>query len=115
MEAFVGQEILAYSDPIKKEQLYYWRRESKGSEAEVDYLLQIKEHVIPIEVKSGTGSTLKSMHMFLESHPQVPYGIRFSTQNYSHHEKIKSYPLYAVIKLMLEHNSYNQEAIQSLF
>lgn len=115
IEAFVGQEILAYSDPIKKEFLFYWRRESKGSEAEVDYLYQIKEHVIPIEVKGGPGSTLRSMHLFLESHPNSPYGIRFSTQYYSEHEKIKSYPLYAVIKLSLEHDSYARAAVESLF
>jgi predicted AAA+ superfamily ATPase len=115
IEAFVGQEILAYSDPIKKEYLFYWRRETKGSEAEVDYLYQIKENVIPIEVKSGPGSTLKSMHLFLESHPKSPYGIRFSTQDYSQYENIKSYPLYAIIKLSLEHDDYGLKAVQSLF
>lgn len=114
-EAFVGQEILAYSDPIKKEHLHYWRRESKGSEAEVDYVCQIKEHVIPVEVKSGPGSTLRSMHLFLESHPQTPYGIRFSTQQYSHYQNIISYPLYAVVKLILAHDNYRLEAIESLF
>jgi len=47
-EAFVGQEILAYSNPIIKEKLFYWHRESRNSQAEVDYLIQIKEKVIPI-------------------------------------------------------------------
>lgn len=96
VEAFIGQELLAYSPHYKKAQLYYWHREVRGSQAEVDYIIQQKENIIPIEVKSGAGSTLKSMHLFLESHPQSPFGIRFSTQNYSKHEKIISYPLYAV-------------------
>lgn len=100
IESFVGQELLAYEDLFKKEQLYYWQRLALGSQAEVDYLIQKNEHVIPIEVKSGAGTTLKSMHAFLESRPKSPYGIRFSTQNYSEFEKIYSYPLYAIFSAL---------------
>ena len=96
VEAFVGHELLAYSHPTQKAGLYYWRRNTKGSEAEVDYVIQKDNQVVPVEVKGGAGSTLKSMHLFLENHTESPYGLRFSTQNYSVHEKIKSYPLYAV-------------------
>lgn len=98
VEAFVGQELLAYASPHIKKNLYYWRRNAPNSQAEIDYLVQQQANIIPIEVKSGAGSTLKSMHMFLESHPQSPYGIRFSIQNYSIHEKVHSYPLYAIAK-----------------
>lgn len=100
IEAFIGQELLAYADPFKKAQLYYWRREAKSSQAEVDYVIQKNEMIIPIEVKSGEGSTLKSMHIFLESHPKSRLGIRFSTHNFSVFQNIHSYPLYAAIKLM---------------
>jgi predicted AAA+ superfamily ATPase len=95
-EAFVGQELLAYSTPIKKAHLYYWQRMAREGNAKVDYLVQDDEHIIPIEVKSGTGSTLASMHSFLESHPKSPYGIRFSTNNYSVYNRVHSYPLYAI-------------------
>lgn len=108
VEAFVGQEILAYSDPIKKAQLYYWRREVRSSEAEIDYLIQLKNKIIPIEVKSGEGRTLKSMNMFLESHVNSPYGIKFSTNNFSVYDKIHSLPLYSVSRLFIEKNDiYN--------
>lgn len=100
VEAFVGQELLAYADPFKKEQLYYWHRTSKSSQAEIDYVMQKNGMIIPIEVKSGEGSTLKSMHMFLESHPQAKFGVRFSTQNFSLYQNIYSYPLYAIVKFM---------------
>lgn len=96
VEAFVGQELLAYSRPLQKQQLYYWLRNERTAQAEVDYVTTIKQNIIPIEVKSGVGSTLKSMHIFLEKHPGSPFGIRFSTQNYSVYENIYSYPLYAV-------------------
>ncbi|OGB83542.1 hypothetical protein A3F66_05945 [candidate division TM6 bacterium RIFCSPHIGHO2_12_FULL_32_22] len=96
VEAFIGQEILAYSNPIQKKQLYYWLRAERTSQAEVDYITNIKQDIIPIEVKSGAGSTLKSMRIFLETHELSKTGIRFSTQNYSAYENIFSYPLYAV-------------------
>ena len=96
-EAFIGQELLAYANPRQEMQLYYWERCKRGSEAEVDYLIAQSGQVIPIEVKSGKGSSLRSMHMFLEYSSDSPYGIRFSTQNFSIYEKIHSFPLYAVI------------------
>lgn len=100
VEAFVGQELLVYAHPFKKPSLFYWHRTARGSEAEVDYLVQIKEDVVPLEVKSGAGSTLKSMQSFLESHPASGMGVRFSTLNYSVWQKIHSYPLYAVAKVV---------------
>jgi predicted AAA+ superfamily ATPase len=100
VEAFIGQELLAYSNPIKKASLYYWQRDAKNSQAEVDYLIQHEGKIIPIEVKSNTGKTLRSMHLFLEGHPESPYGVKFSAHNYSVFEKIYSYPLYAVFKFL---------------
>ena len=95
-EAFVGQELLAYAPPNQKHSLYYWHREKQGSLAEVDYVVQNKNAVIPIEVKGGMGNTLRSLYSFLESHPNSTYGLRFSTQNYSIFNNVHSYPLYAV-------------------
>ncbi|MCK4870541.1 MAG: ATP-binding protein [Gammaproteobacteria bacterium] len=101
VEAFVGQELLAYATANQKHQLYYWHKDNRGSSAEVDYLIQQKEDVIPIEVKSGKGGHLKSLRMFLDSH-KSSYGIRFSTQNYSIYDGVHSYPLYAVAKVVGE-------------
>ena len=101
MESFIGQEILSYSLPIAKSNLYYWHRESRGSQAEVDYLHQRGGDIIPIEVKSGSGTSMKSLHLFLQEHPHTPYGIRMSTHNYSYHGQIQSLPLYATVSLAL--------------
>ena len=98
---FFGQELLAYSHPQEKSQLYYWQRHERGSSAEVDYLSNIQGQVIPIEVKSGAGSSLKSLQLFLKTHTS-PYGIRFSTHNFSLHEKVHSYPLYAIANILLK-------------
>jgi predicted AAA+ superfamily ATPase len=114
VEALVGQELLAYADPHDKKNLYYWEKQVRGSEAEIDYLMQLQEQIIPIEVKSGTGSTLRSMQSFLESHPATPYGIRFSANNYSEYQKIISIPLYAVISFMMKKNTRLAGAIENL-
>lgn len=100
-EAFVGQEITACCRPTGKCQLYYWLRESRSSSAEVDYLLQKEGFVIPVEVKSGAPGSLKSLNLFLKEHLRSPYGVRFSTLNFSSRNKIRSYPIYAVPKIML--------------
>jgi hypothetical protein len=84
---------------------------AKNSAAEVDYLLQDQEAIVPIEVKSGYGSTLKSLHMFLEMHARAKYGVRFSVQNVSVHDRVHSYPLYAVAQVAL-HNK--QMALKAL-
>jgi hypothetical protein len=94
-EAFIGQELVAASQVYEKNHLYYWHREARSSNAEVDYLIQVDDKVIPVEVKSGASGSLRSMHAFLLEHPHSPYGIRFSTGNYSVHGRIHSRPLYA--------------------
>ncbi|MDZ7265126.1 MAG: DUF4143 domain-containing protein, partial [candidate division KSB1 bacterium] len=99
-EAFVGQELLAYSPFDLKAQLYYWHREAKASNAEIDYLIQKKNLIIPIEVKSGAPGKLKSLNIFLDEHPNSAQGIRFSSQNYEAINAIQNLPLYAVASIM---------------
>lgn len=98
-EAFVGQELLCYASPKWKADLYFWKRESKGALAEIDYLYEYQNMILPIEVKSGHGSTLRSMHQFLSSHPKSTKGIRFWSQNYNRMDSLDSSPLYAVATL----------------
>lgn len=98
VEAFIGQEILAYSHAFQKKMIYYWQHENRTARAEVDYIIQIKDHIIPVEAKSGKTGGLRSLREYLKHHPGTAYSIRFSGQNYSEHEGLQSYPLYAVAK-----------------
>jgi predicted AAA+ superfamily ATPase len=98
-ESFVGQELVCYAHPESKAELYFWKRKEKNSSAEVDYLVQRQEHIMPIEVKSGHGGTLRSLRLFLESHLKSNAAIRFSYLNYSVIDKLDSRPLYAVASL----------------
>lgn len=98
-EAFVGQELLAYASPKSKNELYFWKREHKSAQAEVDYVYDFQHEILPIEVKSGHGSTLRSMHQFLEERKKSKFGVRFWSENYVISDKIDSRPLYAVATL----------------
>lgn len=98
-EGFIGQELICYASPGSKAEMHFWKRKEKNSSAEVDYLVQRGDKIIPIEVKSGHGSTLRSLHLFLDSHPNSLTGIRFSSLNYSAIHKLDSRPLYAAVSL----------------
>lgn len=73
-EQIVGQELLAQNS-FHREPPLFWYRQQPGSTAEVDYCLNLKGHVIPIEVKSGASGRLRSLLQFMETAPH-PYGVR---------------------------------------
>lgn len=104
-EAFVGQELLAYSTPDQKSDLFYWQREERASNAEVDYLIRKNERIIPIEVKSGAAGHLKSLRLFLDEREKSNFGIRFFVSNFFKDNDIHTYPLYAVAKLVSPENN----------
>jgi hypothetical protein len=112
VEAFVGQELLCYASPKWKTDLYFWKREAKAAQAEVDYVIDYNGSILPIEVKSGQGTTLRSMHQFLAEHPKSSKGIRFWSEGYLNTDKIDSRPLYAVVCL---HHPDQKDALFSLF
>lgn len=59
-EQFVGQEFATATG----KQLYYWARDAKNSNAEVDYLMQQKGTLVPVEVKDGPSGKLRSLHLY---------------------------------------------------
>ncbi|MBD3321026.1 MAG: DUF4143 domain-containing protein [Chitinivibrionales bacterium] len=88
--------MLTCQDARRGESLYYWHRESRSSNAEVDYAIQQGNTIIPVEVKSGTTRHLKSMYRFLEEHPDCTRALRFHGGNFHSNGPLESYPLYAV-------------------
>ncbi len=68
-EQVVGQ-LLRLSSPFYVEPtLYYWSRELASSSAEIDYLIQENQQLIPIEVKAGVEGKLRSLHQFMSEKP----------------------------------------------
>jgi len=65
-EHIAGQELLALDNSVLAKRIF-WVREAKNSNAEIDFIYQFKGQIIPVEVKSGKGSRLLSMHLFMET------------------------------------------------
>lgn len=65
-EQVVGQQLRTISKAFVSPSLYYWQRAAKNSNAEIDYVLQHENLVIPIEVKAGSTGSLKSLHQFMK-------------------------------------------------
>jgi hypothetical protein len=54
----------------------FWTRDKKGSTAEVDFVYQTQGKIIPIEVKSGANSHLRSLQSFMKTEGASMLGVR---------------------------------------
>lgn len=76
-EQFVGQHLMfsgeAYEEPVA----YCWIREEPSSTAEVDYVVQCGNALVPIEVKSGASGRMKGLHVFLNEKGR-DFAVRFN-------------------------------------
>lgn len=97
-EQFVGQELLAYAQNYQKANLYYWEREQRSSNAEVDYITHVDSTILPIEVKAGTTGSLRSLQVFLNE-KQLNIGIQILQKPLSFNNRILSIPLYMIAEL----------------
>lgn len=96
-EQFVAQEILATGSG----DLFYWSREKRSSNAEVDYLCAHAGKIYPIEVKAGAAGALRSLHLMLETYPDCPAGIVLSSRPYAAlpEQRLVFMPLYSASTL----------------
>ena len=72
--------------------LYYW---ATNGIAELDFVLQKDSGIVPVEVKTGTRTRSRSLHIFSEKY-RPAYSIRISVKNFGFEHNIQSVPLYAV-------------------
>lgn len=99
-EQFVAQEMLATGSG----EIFYWSRERRASNAEVDYLLVRNGRIYPVEVKSGAAGALRSLHLMLHTYPESPAGLVLSSRCYSQlpEQKLIFLPLYCAASLNSE-------------
>lgn len=109
-EQFVGQHLLYGGEAYLAPELYYWSREKRQSSAEIDYLLQHRDRILPVEVKAGQAGRLRSLHLFMEQ-KQLGQAVRFSLHPFrvdqvssampgsTYRYKLFSLPLYLVEQL----------------
>lgn len=74
-EHIVGQEILSHNHSALS-QRNFWVRDARNSQAELDFVIQTDRQLVPVEVKSGHNSKIKSMHLFMEQ-SKHDFAIRF--------------------------------------
>jgi len=86
-ENFVAQSFAAKSIP-----LFYWKSEDT---AEIDFVIQEGESVVPVEVKKGIKTRSGSVAVFTKKYLS-PFAIRISQKNFGFENAIKSIPFYAV-------------------
>ncbi|MEG1498937.1 MAG: ATP-binding protein [Bacteroidales bacterium] len=99
-EIFAGTELLKTSSCYDEAQLYCWHREKSQSNAQVDYIIQHNNSILPIEIKAGTKGAMQSLRVFMaEKH--LSKGVRSSLENFARYEDIYVYPLYAISNLMI--------------
>lgn len=70
---------------------YYWESE-RG--AEIDFIIQRKGKLIPIEVKSADNTRAKSLRVYMDIY-KPDYAIKLSTKNFAYKDNKKIVPLYA--------------------
>jgi predicted AAA+ superfamily ATPase len=75
-EQFVAQELLASDQGRRSPELYFWLREGKSNNAEVDYVVSHAGNIVPVEVKAGKSGTLKSLRQFVQQ-KRPPIALRF--------------------------------------
>ena len=92
-EQYVLQQLI--TDPSLS--IYYWSAEN--SRGEIDFLLQDKEKIIPVEVKAEENLQAKSLKAFVERNPGLK-GVRLSMSPYREQDWLTNYPLYSVEEVL---------------
>lgn len=110
-EQFIAQHLAGFSGGYEPPQLYYWLREGKSTNAEVDFVLTHRGKLHCIEVKSGTSGRLRSLNQLVlktgvprayrfdlnpPSIEKVETAIRSSDGTREVAFQLNSYPAYAV-------------------
>ena len=80
-EHIIGQELLS-KDTSPESNLVFWVREKRQSSAEIDYLVNYKGKIIPVEIKSGLSGRMRSLYAFMNS-SKNNLAIRFYSGKYS--------------------------------
>jgi len=75
-EQFVGQQLRTCQTPLESPRLFYWQR-AGGRLGEIDYIVQHGNIVVPVEVKSGSAGSMKSLHQFM-AEKRLNFAVRFN-------------------------------------
>ena len=89
-EQFVLQQLVAMSITP-----YYWSNST--SPAEIDFVIQTANRVVPIEVKAEENVRARSMKVYIDGHPEAHLkGLRLSMKGYVDQGWMENLPLYGL-------------------
>ena len=92
-ESYVAEQLAANGFP-----LHYW---TSGNSAEIDFVIQLDDCSVPIEVKSSDNVKAKSLQTYIKNY-SPKYSVRISAKNFGNENGIRSIPLYAIFCLRPE-------------
>lgn len=96
--AIAEQYVLQQFKTIKDLPVFYWSNET--SRAEVDFVIQLKSNVVPVEVKAETNLQAKSLKVYMEKF-KPNYAIRTSMADYKKTDNLIDLPLYTIDNINL--------------
>lgn len=91
--AITEQYVLQQFKTIKDLPVFYWSNET--SRAEIDFVIQIKSDVVPVEVKAERNLQAKSLKVYMEKF-KPNYAIRTSMADYKKTDNLIDLPLYTI-------------------
>jgi uncharacterized protein len=94
--AFVENYVCHELIKTLRTDIFYWTSSRK---AEVDFLFQHKQTVIPIEVKSGLGKSTQSIRIYAEKF-KPEFIIRTSPRNFVQSDDFVNLPLYGLLGII---------------
>lgn len=80
-EQFVGQHLAA-GDGSEPPGAWYWLRNARSGNAEVDYVVAEGDRIVPVEVKAGASGAIKSLRVFAAA-KRPPLAVRFAMNRFS--------------------------------
>lgn len=81
-EQFVAQHLAYMGNQTWGPELFYWLRDKGSQKGEIDFIIQRKNQIIPIEVKASEAGHLKSLFYFSKE-KKKEIGVKVSLDNYS--------------------------------
>lgn len=88
-EQYVLQQLLVYSE----NDIFYWS--AANATAELDFLIQTDEKIIPLEVKAEENLQAKSLKVFIQKY-DIKEAVRTSMSGFRQQDRIKNIPLYCI-------------------
>jgi len=92
-ENYILQELYSYGF----NQVVTW----SGRTSEIEFIVEINGHAIPVEVKSGTNTKAKSLQAYINKYDPV-YALKFTGNQYGldRKKKVYNYSLYLVGRIL---------------